>query len=96
MKPTPEDRAAGIKHKYNITRADGSPVDPQGKYFVLRLDIHDGCDQTHVLACRAAARTYADHIEHHLPALSADLRRLLCVQPNAGNQGLAPQGEHHD
>ena len=77
MKPTPEDKAAGYKHKYNITKSDGSPVDENGIYFVLRLDYHADCDQRHVEACRLAVLRYAEVIASHLPALSADLERIL-------------------
>ena len=87
MKPTPEDKAAGIKHKYNITRADGSPVDPQGVYFVLRLDYHEGCDQRHIAACRRAARAYAAHATDNLPVLSRELITYLDDSaPNAGGE----------
>lgn len=77
IKPSVEDKRDGLKHKYNLTRVDGSPVDPKGIFFVLRLDYHDGCDETHIAACRMAARTYANEIAEHLPALSMDLQRML-------------------
>jgi len=77
MKPTPEDKRDGLKPKYQITHADGTPCDPAAKYFILRLDYHEGCDRKHVAACRAAARTYAGQIADHLSALSDDLRRML-------------------
>lgn len=87
MKPTPEDKAAGIKHKYNITRADGSPVDPQGMYFVLRLDYHEGCDTRHISACRRAAEAYAIHATDNLPKLSEELLSYLKrTAPNAGGK----------
>jgi hypothetical protein len=28
----------GLYQKYNVTKTDGSPVDPNARYFVLRLD----------------------------------------------------------
>lgn len=77
MKPTPEDRRDGLKRKYAITHADGSPCDPDATYFVLRLDYHRDGDNTHITACRAAAWRYADVIQTHLPALSSDLKKML-------------------
>lgn len=42
--------------KYHITKADGSPVDPNADYFVLRLDKDP--------AARKAAITYAEACEN--------------------------------
>lgn len=55
--------------KYVIFKADGSPVDPNADYFVLRLDTDE--------AARAAARTYASEIESQLPALAAELMEKI-------------------
>jgi hypothetical protein len=77
MKPSPEDKRDGLKSKYQIAHADGTPVDPNAQYFVLRLDYHTDCDDVHVGACRMAARTYADIVADHLPALSKDLLHFL-------------------
>ena len=41
----------GIYGKYKLEKADGSPVDPDACYFVLRLDTDE--------AARAAMRVYA-------------------------------------
>ena len=73
MKPTEEDRNAGLKAKYRISHADGTPCDEGAEYFVLRLDHHEGCDHAHVTACRAAARCYACLVRSHLPTLSKEL-----------------------
>lgn len=62
----------GIINKYKITKADGSSVDPDAEYFVLRLD-DKGKDPIHVKACRAAVQEYAKQIANHLPILSAEL-----------------------
>lgn len=56
----------GLHRKYIITKADGSPVDPEADYFVLRLDT----DPT----ARHAARTYARNIEGRNPQLAEDIR----------------------
>lgn len=71
--PTPQDHARGLYPKYQITKADGRPVDPSATYFVLRLDGRDA----HAIACRAAALLYADLIERDLPLLARDLREQV-------------------
>ena len=42
--------------KYILTKADGRPVDPEGEYFVLKLNSKD---IAHARASSAAARIYA-------------------------------------
>lgn len=73
MKPTIEDKNAGLKMKYRITHADGSPCDADAEYFVLRLDHHKDCDHHHIRACRKAVVEYAKSVAYHLPQLSIDL-----------------------
>lgn len=65
-----------LKNKYNITHSDGSPVHPEAKYFVLRLDDY-GRDPIHIDACREAMLTYAGKIKHHLPLLADDIFKDL-------------------
>ena len=65
----------GLKFKYHITKADGSPVDENGAYFVLKLNSKD---EAHARACRAGARAYAQAIQEALPELSLDLERKCC------------------
>lgn len=75
--PTPEERPDGLHKRYKIEKADGSPVDPNGTYFVLRLD-SGGRDRLHVAACRAAARTYSAIVEgSHLHGVAVDLLTVL-------------------
>lgn len=57
-----------LYEKYVITKADGSPIDREAQYFVLRLD-SDPC-------ARAAAWIYARCIEPTWPGLAKDLRAL--------------------
>jgi hypothetical protein len=45
--------------KYIIAKADGTPVDPEAKYFVLRLDKKDRPDNR---ACRAALQMYCQEV----------------------------------
>ena len=36
----------GLKHKYNITKSNGNPVDAKGVYFVLKLNSKDEAHKT--------------------------------------------------
>lgn len=60
----------GLKIKYHITKADGTPVDEQGVYFVLKLNSDNNA---HASACIAGARAYAEAIKDTLPRLAEDL-----------------------
>lgn len=31
-------KTRGIYRKYNISKANGKPIDPEAKYFILRID----------------------------------------------------------
>ena len=55
----------GLYGKYIITKADGSPVDPNADYFVLRLDTDP--------AARHAARTYARDMHGRNQVLADEL-----------------------
>lgn len=57
----------GLTGKYIIRKADGSEVDPDAAYFVLRLD-------TDPLA-RSAALHYAKLVESTNPELASDLTK---------------------
>lgn len=61
----------GLYNKYVIRKSDGSIVNPNADYFVLRLD-KDG-EKNHVNACRKAILLYANEIKSYLPELSKDL-----------------------
>ena len=65
---------SGLKHKYNLTKADGRPVDPEGVYFVLKLNSKD---KEHAKASREAALTYAAYVGGTMPELATDLRGLV-------------------
>jgi hypothetical protein len=47
----------GLISRYKITKLDGSDVDPNAHYFVLRLD-KNGSDKKHIAACRKAICVY--------------------------------------
>lgn len=79
-----EDVERGLYRKYVISKVDGSVVDPEAVYFVLRLDYHDGCDIGHVYASRAGARKYAEEVLETLPVLSGDLLTVLASGPSVG------------
>lgn len=59
----------GIYGKYVIAKTDGSSVDSNAHYFVLRLDTDP--------AARTAALAYADACERSNPELAAGLRRVV-------------------
>lgn len=61
-----QDNFRGLYRKYIIAKADGSPMDPNADYFVLRLDT----DQ----AARGAARNYANRIVGDNPLFAQELR----------------------
>jgi len=56
---------AGLYQKYIITKSDGTPVDPNAQYFVLRLDT-----DSHA---RQAALAYARSIGTFNKKLAIDL-----------------------
>ena len=60
--------------KYHITKADGSPVDPDAVYFVLRLDNHSRPDH---LACRSALQTYAREVRTVDPGAHQAAQEIL-------------------
>jgi hypothetical protein len=59
----------GLYNKYQVTKTDGSPVDPEAEYFVLRLDTDE--------AARAALACYAEHIYEKNPALADEIWQKL-------------------
>lgn len=80
--PEQSENPSGLHRKYNVTKANGEPVDPDAVYFVLRLDRMSAGDQSHVDACHAAAEAYADAIISHkelhpLHDVAVDLLNLI-------------------
>lgn len=69
----------GLKRKYIVTKADGSPMDPDAEYFVLRVDLHEPDDPAHYHACIKALTEYAHEIQHYNPNLSKDLRKRYII-----------------
>lgn len=64
----------GLTQKYNLTKSDGRPVDPDGIYFVLKLNSNHA---DHRYACQEAALTYAMCIRPTVPELADDLRDVV-------------------
>lgn len=60
---------SNLFNKYIIQKSDGSPVDPEAQYFVLRIDT----DQ----AARHAVLTYADWIRQSDPQFALALRNWV-------------------
>jgi hypothetical protein len=61
----------GLYKKYIISKVDGTSINPENEYFVLKLK-GDG-DPEHMKACRKAVLKYADEIRNYLPELSEDI-----------------------
>jgi hypothetical protein len=61
------NKQCGVYGKYLVSKADGSPVDPQACYFVLRLDTDK--------AARCAMQLYADMCGD--PQLKSDIVECL-------------------
>lgn len=86
----------GLYNKYHVTKTDGSPIDPEARYFVLRYDTDS--------AARKALAVYARYIEAENPDLARDLRSKLaerglacmyCGFPLFHNEPATPEpGEH--
>ena len=71
-----ELRNTGLYNRYVVTKANGNPVDPNAKYFVLRVDKGGKCKE-HVSACREALCTFAHYIRPHNEALCNDILKFL-------------------
>jgi hypothetical protein len=69
--PIKSKNPGGIHQKYHLSKVDGTPLDSNSEYFVLRLD--KGGDPAHVRASKAAIRKYAAEIANDLPELSSDI-----------------------
>jgi len=79
--PTREQNPSGLYQRYIVKKVDGSPIDPEAEYFVLRLDC-GGSDIHHIAACRAAIHAYADAIKRYLPQLAQDLMTRYLYLPS--------------
>lgn len=66
-----KENQKGLYGKYIISRADGTPIDPDDEYFVLK--VAGKGDRRHIEACRSAIIEYADEIADYLPDLSQSI-----------------------
>lgn len=67
----------GWKQKYIIGKTDGTPVDPEAVYFVLRLDKDEHA--------RKAALAYMDSVSEENPKLAYDIfKKVKECQINIG------------
>ncbi len=87
--PIKDYPALGLIDKYHITHADGTPVDPNAIYFVLRLDTDPHA--------RVAMKRYATGVLAENPMLAHDLRSLIAKleagETPAGEEVKAVQSE---
>lgn len=67
-------KSGGWKNKYVIEKTDGTPLDSQAVYFVLRLD-----EDPHA---RVAALAYAESVASVNPQFSADIKTKLAKFPS--------------
>lgn len=72
MLKSKKENPTGLYNKYVIGRTDGTQINPENVYFILKLE-GEG-DPIHMEACRKSVLKYADEIEPHLPQLAKDLR----------------------
>jgi len=72
MIPSKEENPNGLHASYVVYKIDGTAIDDNPEYFVLRLD--NGGEPEHVAASRKAVMEYAREIEPFLPKLADDLR----------------------
>jgi len=71
------NKKQGFFAKYIILKFNGKPSDPDGIYFVLKIN---GKDKAHARASRMALKVYADEIESVNSVLHNDLYSLLLTQ----------------
>ena len=85
----------GLHLRYIIKKANGEPIDPRARYFVLRFDRH-GDDPKHIAACQKALLVYAAEIEPHLPQLAFELGCAVRGEQDIDHRGIADATMRHD
>jgi hypothetical protein len=75
---------SGLFNKYIVQKSDGSPIDPNAQYFVLRVDTDP--------AARAALKVYAAYVDEDQPNFSDELYRWVDKYDSAPNTGLQSDG----
>lgn len=69
--------SSGLYDKYEIRKRDGSPVDPNAKYFVLRLDTDRfaiGAAQRYSKLCREENPKLSEHLDNLIEMVTNDRR----------------------
>ena len=74
----------GFLNRYNVTKRNGDPIDPNAIYVLLRVD-SGGSDRTHISAGRQAIRAYVKEIlrtplqngGRHLQDFALELHNLV-------------------
>ena len=61
----------GLYRKYKIERTDGTLINPENEYFILK--VKGVGDQKHIDACKKAVLVYAEEMRRELPELANDL-----------------------
>ncbi|WP_155524039.1 hypothetical protein [Nodosilinea nodulosa] len=69
MSPEEAPSLVGLYGKYLLSKADGTPLDPRARYFVLRYDAH----AEHGHQSRLALNAYAVQMQDIMPELSQQL-----------------------
>ena len=65
------EKPDGLYRKYKIERTDGTLINPENEYFILK--VKGVGDQKHIDASRKAVITYAEEIRRELPELANEL-----------------------
>ena len=68
MIPQPDQE--GLKLKYILSKVDGNPVDPEGDYFIIKLNSKT---RWHREASIKAILAYAESVQNDAPKLSEDI-----------------------
>lgn len=64
MIPEQKDNPNGLHRRYNISKADGGPIDPTAVYFVLRFALTSCCRfLAYGLTIAAGARLKLEHLD---------------------------------
>ena len=75
---------SNLYNKYVVTKADGSSVDPEAQYFILRIDTDP--------AARYALNAYALHIFKDNPQFAGELLAWIEKCEIASNKACSGRG----
>ena len=83
----PHPEKEGLKLKYLLTKVDGSLVDSDADYFILKLNSKT---RWHREASIKAILAYADSVKQDAPQLSADIIKKYGCTPHTTTLSEAP------